>query len=165
MEKLSFVLYRGLECEIKLLSYPGKNTQVFFREGSFVVYINKNLDERAKYNEAERQLELWLREKAGEVISERVAEYSRIIGVSCNNIRIKDTKSRWGSCSSKGNLNFSWRIIMAPADVMDYIIIHELCHLIHMNHSKEYWAAVGQYMKDYTKYKEWLKTNGMKLHI
>jgi predicted metal-dependent hydrolase len=164
MERLNFVLYRGVEYDVKLLSYAGRNTQVFFREGSFTVYINKNLNENEKCMEAARHLEQWLRENSSEIIEERVMEYSRIIGVSYNNIRIKDTKSRWGSCSSKGNLNFSWRIIMAPPETMDYVIIHELCHLIHMNHSKEFWTAVEKHMPDYSKQKEWLRKNGMKLH-
>lgn len=165
MDKLKFILYRGAEAEVKTSSFMGKHTQVFFREGSFIVYINKNMDENQRYHELLEQLEQWLREKAAEVIAERTQEYSKVLGVSYNSIRIKDTKSRWGSCSSKGNLNFSWRIIMAPTEVMDYIIIHELCHLIHMNHSKEYWAAVGRCMPGYEKHKEWLRTNGMKLHI
>lgn len=165
MDKLDFVLYKGVECGVKLLDYAGKSTQIFFRQGSFVVYVNKNLNINSKYNEAAIHLEQWLRERAAETIAERTREYSRNIGVSYNNIRIKDTRTRWGSCSSKGNLNFSWRIIMAPTEVMDYIIIHELCHLIHMNHSKEYWAAVESYMPDYSRHKEWLRTNGMRLHI
>ncbi len=165
MNNLSFVLYRGAECSVKMIDYAGKHTQIVFREETFTVYTNKNYEDSRKYSEAAKHLELWLREKAKEAIAERTMEYSKVIGVSYNNIRIKDTKSRWGSCSSKGNLNFSWRIIMAPAAVMDYIIIHELCHLIHMNHSKEYWETVEQYMPDYKRHKEWLKVNGAKLRI
>lgn len=165
MDKLSFVLYKGIECSIKIISYPGKNTQIVFREDSFVIYINKNCEDSRKYSEVAKHLELWLREKAKEAIADRTMEYSEIIGVSYNNIRIKDTKSRWGSCSGRGNLNFSWRIIMTPAIVMDYIIIHELCHLRHLNHSKEYWKTVEQYMPDYRRHKEWLKINGTKLRI
>lgn len=165
MDKLDFVLYRGTQCSVKFLSYAGKNTQIYFREGGFVIYENKNLSENKKYHEAMVILEQWLREKAGEIIDERAMEYGKIIGVSYNNIRIKDTKSRWGSCSSKSNLNFSWRIIMAPPEVMDYVIVHELCHLLHMNHSKEYWATVEKYMPDYENHKEWLRKNGMKLHV
>lgn len=165
MNTPSFVLYRGAECSVKLMSYPGKKTQLVFRENSFIMYINNNYEESKRYSEAVKHLELWLREKAREAICERAEEYSKLIGVCYSNIRIKDTKTRWGSCSSKGNLNFSWRIIMAPVVVMDYIIIHELCHLRHMNHSKEYWKTVEQYMPDYKQYKEWLKVNGAKLCI
>jgi predicted metal-dependent hydrolase len=102
--------------------------------------------------------------KAEELIKKRTAEYSNLIGVNYNTIRIKDTKTRWGSCSSKGNLNFNFRILMAPEQVMDYIIVHELCHLRHMNHGKDFWNTVAQYMPDYEKKKEWLKVNGMKLY-
>lgn len=165
MSKFDFVLFQGMEHDVRLLSYPGKNTQLFFRGGSFDVYINNKLTEAARYGEAEGILELWLRDQARRLIEDRLKEYSGIIGVEYNSIRIKDTKSRWGSCSSKGNLNFSWRIVMAPKEVMDYVIIHELCHLKHMNHSKEFWETVGQYMPDYEKHKDWLRVKGAKLRI
>lgn len=165
MSKFDFILFQGIEHDVKLLNYPGKNTQLFFRDGSFIIYINNKLTEAAGYGEAKGILELWLRDQARGLIEDRVEEYREIIGVEYNSIRIKDTKSRWGSCSSKGNLNFSYRIVMAPKAVMDYVIIHELCHLKHMNHSKEFWATVGQYMPDYEKQKEWLRVNGAKLRI
>ncbi len=115
--------------------------------------------------EIEEHLRFWMIDKAEELINKRTVEYSEIIGVKYNNIRIKNTKTRWGSCSSKGNLNFNFRIIMAPQAVMDYIIVHELCHLKHLNHSKKFWSAVALYMPDYENHKEWLKVNGMKLYI
>jgi predicted metal-dependent hydrolase len=165
MNKLNSIFYKGQEHEIKLTAYPGKATQIIYRENKFIIYVNNKAAENRVTKEIAQQLRFWMIDKAEELIKKRVAEYSELIGVNYNNIRIKDTKTRWGSCSSKSNLNFNYRIIMAPERVMDYIIVHELCHLKHMNHSKEFWNAVANYMPDYEKHKEWLKENGMKLYI
>jgi predicted metal-dependent hydrolase len=165
MNKLNSIFYRGQEHEVKLITYAGKATQIIFREDKFNIYLNNKLNERKLLQEGLQQLKSWMMEKAAEKINQRVKEFSSIIGVSYNNIRIKDTKTRWGSCSSKGNLNFNFRIIMAPHAVMDYVIVHELCHLKHMNHSKLFWETVAQYMPDYEAYKEWLKVNGRVLYV
>lgn len=165
MNEMKSIMYRGIEHEVKIMAYPGKNTQVIFRENKFFVYINNKLEGNKLVQEAAKVLRLWMIEKAQELIKPRTQELSREIGVSFNGIRIKDTKTRWGSCSSKGNLNFNFRLVMAPQEVMDYIIIHELCHLRHMNHSKDFWNAVAQYMPDYEVYKEWLNKNGMRLYV
>ncbi|MBQ8597165.1 MAG: M48 family metallopeptidase, partial [Lachnospiraceae bacterium] len=84
--------------------------------------------------------------------------------VTYEDIRIKDQKSRWGSCSSKGNLNFNWRIVMAPEPVCDYVVIHELCHLVHLDHSERFWKLVESICPGYEQYKKWLKTNGSRLY-
>ena len=159
------IIYRGQEHKIKLIAYPGKGTQIIFRNDEFIIYINNKVAGSKLAKEMAQQLRLWMVDKAQEIIKNRTAEYGVALGVNYNNIRIKDTKTRWGSCSSKGNLNFNYRIIMAPQAVMDYIIVHELCHLKHMNHGKEFWEAVAQYMPDYKKYKEWLKVNGRLLYV
>lgn len=165
MNKLDKILYKGQAHEIKLMVYAGRATQVIFRDNEFCIYLNNKLGAGEQIKAALQQLRVWMLEKAEGEIKARVKEFSNIIGVSYNNIRLKDTKTRWGSCSSKGNLNFNFRIIMAPKDVMDYIIVHELCHLKHMNHSKAFWDTVAQYMPDYEMYKEWLKKNGMNLYL
>lgn len=165
MNKLNNILYKGQEYEVKLIAYAGKDTQVIFREEKFLVYINNKTPESKIEKEAARQLKIWLIEKAEEKIKQRTKELCKVIDVNYNNIRIKDTKTRWGSCSSKGNLNFNYRIIMAPQVVMDYIIVHELCHLKHLNHGKEFWNTVAQYMPHYEMHKQWLKVNGIKLYV
>ena len=82
-----------------------------------------------------------------------------------NKIYIRDQKTRWGSCSSKGNLNFNWRLIMAPLFIMDYIVVHELAHLVHPNHSRDFWKLVKKIVPDYKEKKEWLKIYGNSLSI
>ena len=80
-------------------------------------------------------------------------------------IRIKNQKSRWGSCSAKGNLNFNWKIIMAPEEVLDYLVVHELCHLKYMNHSKEFWSLVASILPNYREQEQWIEENQRRLLI
>ena len=107
----------------------------------------------------------WYRERAYEKISERVEWYAKKRGFKYNKINITNAQKRWGSCSAKGNLNFSWRLIMAPLCVIDYVVVHELVHLEEMNHSKSFWNKVKMLMPNYEKYKNWLKKNGHLLRI
>lgn len=162
---INSIIYRGKEHEVKLTVYQGSATQIIFRDELFNIYINSKVAENKVAKEMAHQLRFWMIDKAAELIKKRTTEYSVILGVNYNSIRIKDTKTRWGSCSSKCNLNFNYRIIMAPEKVMDYIIVHELSHLKHMNHGKKFWETVALYMPDYEKHKEWLKVNGMKLYV
>lgn len=101
--------------------------------------------------------------KAKETITKRVSYFARLMGVSYRNITIREQKTRWGSCSSEKNLNFNWKLILAPPEVLDYVVVHELCHLKEMNHSKAFWDEVGKVMPEYETYKLWLKENGWKL--
>jgi predicted metal-dependent hydrolase len=86
------------------------------------------------------------------------------LAVSFKRISIRDTSSHWGSCSSEGNLSFSWRLVLAPRFVMDYVIVHELCHLIEMNHSHKFWKLVDKAFPEHHRARSWLKINGKKLH-
>ena len=109
--------------------------------------------------ESEREF----RRLAKEKIPKRVALFAEQVGVDYGKITIKDTKSRWGSCSYQGNLNFCWRLILAPEEVLDYIVVHELCHRLELNHSARLWAEVKRVLPEYEKSKEWLKENGLAL--
>ena len=104
-----------------------------------------------------------LQNKACVVIPRRVAYYAEKLGVSYGKITLRQQKTRWGSCSSEKNLNFNWKLILAPPEVLDYVVVHELCHLKEMNHSKAFWDEVGKVMPEYETYKLWLKENGWKV--
>ncbi|MCI8326771.1 MAG: M48 family metallopeptidase [Lachnospiraceae bacterium] len=103
------------------------------------------------------------RKRARLRFTETVRNYESQLGVSVNKIYVKDQKTRWGSCSNKGNINLNWRLILAPQEVMEYVIIHELCHLKEMNHSKNFWKLVEDACPDYRERKQWLKENADKL--
>lgn len=104
-----------------------------------------------------------LARQAGEVFLERVMHYAPLVGVSYGRITIRCQRSRWGSCSSKGNLNFNYLLMLAPPEVLDYVVVHELCHRKEMNHSPRFWAEVERVMPDYRIQKQWLKDNGTQL--
>ena len=101
-----------------------------------------------------------LADLALKVISVKVKHYAGLMNVQYGRITIRNQKTRWGSCSSKGNLNFNCLLMLAPDEVVDYVVIHELCNLIEMNHSKAFWKQVEQVMPDYKKHRKWLKDHG-----
>ena len=94
-----------------------------------------------------------------ERIRQRLNHYAPRMGVTPGRVAIRDQKSRWGSCSRKGNLNFNWKLIMAPPEALDYVVVHELCHLHEFNHSPRFWALVAAQLPDYEVWKKWLKTH------
>ncbi len=103
------------------------------------------------------------REQARKIFEERAAFYLPLTGGHYNTISVRDQKSRWGSCSSRGTLSFNYRLIFAPPVILDYVVVHELCHLTHMNHSKEFWDKVASVMPDYKIHRQWLKDHGQEL--
>lgn len=110
-------------------------------------------------------LENFLRKEAKKTITMYTDKLSKELGVSYNRIAIRDQKSRWGSCSSKKNLNFNWRLILAPIEILEYVVAHEVAHLKHMNHSKYFWDTVEQLDSNYKDSVIWLQKNGMSLHM
>lgn len=106
----------------------------------------------------------FLKTLARDRLAEASARYSTQLGRPFGKISIRDTRSRWGSCTSEGNLMYSWRLILAPAQVLDYVAAHEVAHLAEMNHSAAFWAEVAQLMPAYEAPRKWLRTHGGALH-
>ena len=94
------------------------------------------------------------------IFSERTAYFAKRMGVTYNRITIREQKTRWGSCSSVGNLNYNWKLVLMPPGVLDYVVVHELAHRREMNHSAAFWKVVATWMPDYKKYRKWLRDNG-----
>lgn len=103
--------------------------------------------------------------KAKRILPPKVERYSKILGVSYNRITIRMQKSRWGSCSAQGNLNFNCLLMRAPDEIIDYVIVHELCHRKEMNHSDRFWALVESILPDYKERRKWLKDHGSELMV
>lgn len=127
--------------------------------------------ESPKRSAVKGELEQWYIIQARKIFPERVQAYyptvaeaaqkaaQKEIG-SVNRIAVRNQKTRWGSCSSKRNLNFNWRLLMAPQEIIDYIVVHELCHLAFLNHSRQFWQLVEAILPDYRKRRNWLRENG-----
>ena len=101
-----------------------------------------------------------LAEAARQDLPRRAARFAPLVGVSYGRITIRAQKSRWGSCSSKGNLNFNCLLMLCPEEVRDYVVVHELCHRKEMNHSDRFWRELARVLPDYEKHRKWLKANG-----
>lgn len=110
-----------------------------------------------------REKVIALAEEALKVIPERVEYFAKVIGVTYGKITIRNQKTRWGSCSSKGNLNFNCLLMLAPPEVLDYVVVHELCHRKQMNHSKAFWLEVEKVLPDYKEVRKWLKEEGSQM--
>lgn len=111
-----------------------------------------------------RRVQDLLRREALRDLERAVERYTSALGVRARSITLRDQRTRWGSCASSGRLNFSWRLIMAPAPVLDYLAAHEVCHLREMNHSERFWALVYHLCPETDAAEAWLKTNGAGLH-
>ena len=136
------------------------------------VWISKHIEKMKKTKErfeAEptekltREKVIALAEEALKVIPAKVEYFAKVIGVTYGKITIRNQKTRWGSCSSKGNLNFNCLLMLAPPEVLDYVVVHELCHRKQMNHSKAFWLEVEKVLPDYKEVRKWLKEEGSQM--
>lgn len=118
-----------------------------------------------KIDKLRNDLKKWYKKQALGYVAKRVDYYKEIIGVTVTSVSIKSRKSQWGSCDSNGNLTFSWRLVMARPEAIDYVVIHELCHRKYMDHSKQFWNEVQKYMPDFKEQKKWLEENSVNLNI
>lgn len=112
-----------------------------------------------------RALEHWYRRQAETVFAERLTLYNQIYQYPYARVAIKAQKTRWGSCSRQGNLNFNWRLLLAPLAVLDYVVVHELCHLREMNHSPRFWQLVSVACPTYAAARRWLRAHGQQLDL
>jgi len=111
----------------------------------------------------QQYLQNWYRSRALERLQDKAHRYAQQIGVSPAGVSVRNFKSRWGSCDKQGQVVFNWNIIKAPHAIADYVVVHELCHLIHPNHSKDFWQVVGRHDAAYPEHRQWLKEKGVGL--
>ncbi|NLV12206.1 M48 family metallopeptidase [Haloarcula argentinensis] len=108
-------------------------------------------------------LENFYRSRAREYLTERTDHFAEQMGVEYEKLELRNQRTRWGSCSTGGTISLNWRLIMAPADVVDYLVVHELAHLTEQNHGRDFWRLVGEYVLEYKEKAEWLEQNSAKL--
>ena len=151
--------YLGRNYRLKVLR--GSDGEVKLKGG----YLEVSLSKKPRARGIRNELAEWYEEHALDRLTEKTNRYAGIMGVSPNSISVRNYKSRWGSCSSNGDISYNWRIIIAPHHIVDYVVVHELCHLKHPNHSPAYWKSVKREVSDYEVCRQWLKDHGSSLAI
>lgn len=147
------------------LMYLGQNYKLFVIDETIdgVIFDSKFFISKQNQAQANKLFRQWYIKSANDIIVSRAKEIANQIGVSYNNINILDLKYRWGSCTPKDNIHFNWKIIKAPITVIEYIIVHELTHLLESNHTPEFWNRVSVQLPSYESAKQWLRENGHEL--
>jgi len=154
-EQISFL---GTVHSIRMVVIPDKRTAVACEEEAFAITV-------VEAALARPALEGWLRAAAGFAIAARVASRAKEMTLAYGRITIRDQKTRWGSCSRAGNLNFNWRLVLAPSAVLDYVVVHELAHRVELNHSVRFWRVVARYCPAYNEHCVWLRKHGAELRF
>ena len=152
-----FIPYLGRHLKVVTRHDPGTVDGVKLEKNRLLVDLN------SRNGRLNLVLEWWYRQQAEKLIKERADELCPRLGVAYNRLTVRGAKTRWGSCSQKGNLNFNWKLMMAPEPVIDYVIIHELAHLKEMNHSKNFWKLVAEYCPKWRNHRKWLKSHEAEL--
>ena len=134
------------------------------RNPKFALNGNFQLTKSAQ-GQVEQLFKGWYRQQARAVFTERVAYYAKEYSFDYAKLKLSSARTRWGSCSSNGNINLTWRLVMAPLEIVDYVVVHELSHLREHNHSKAFWAQVEAILPDYKSRRKWLKEHGKELHF
>ena len=151
--------FKGNEYRLSLIL--GGKEEVKISEGFLIVTCK---DDRAMGSkEVKTFIEDWYVRESTKILNTRTYEFAKKMKVEPSAITVKNYASKWGSCTASNKISYNWRIIMAPDCIVDYLIIHELCHIIEHNHSKNFWYQVGKYCEDFKKKRKWLRENGHKL--
>lgn len=154
-------IYMGRNYSLQIVidgSYAVPEAKLF--RGKFYVYTHSTDEDIIRL-----ALEKWYKEKARQKVQERISYYQKYFDVAPNKVMIKEQKKRWGSCSSQRNLYFNWKCIMTPSPVLDYLVVHEMSHMVHMNHSTDFWNLVETILPDYKKRRDLLKNQGVKYDL
>ena len=154
------------------LRYPQREIDRFLRERADWIRAHREIMLKRQAEQAAHPVNALtgaqlrdLKRRASIAFPERAAYFAPLIGVTYGRITIRNQKTRWGSCSAEGNLNFNCLLLLAPPEVLDYVVVHELCHRKFMNHSPRFWAEVARVMPDYKVRRKWLKDNGPRLMV
>jgi len=146
------------------LPYRGRDLRVVRREGRGVRLAGETVEVGGSAETLPGSLERWLKQQARTRLRARSEAHAGALGTTFTRIAIRDTRSRWGSCSSSGTLSYSWRVILAPDEVLDYLAAHEASHLREMNHSGRFWSHVQALCPEYREWQHWLREHGPDLH-
>lgn len=154
-------LYLGRSYRLSLIA--DQDAPLLLRSGRF--YLRRDLVDRGEVAAAKSAFRDYFIARGHERITERVRYFAPKVGVTLRDIDVRDLGHRWASCSAKGHLAFHWKCMMAPPTIIDYIVVHELCHIHRMDHTHAFWNEIDKVMPDYHERKEWLKKNGAAMDL
>lgn len=137
-----------------------KKDKVVFEEDKLHVYVKQQEDERIK-----QALKRFYYQKCKSLVEKRIQFYQSNFKLKPRSIRISDSKTTWGTCDSMRQLTFNWKLSMAPLSVIDYVVVHEMCHMVHMNHDRSFWRLVGKILPDYEEQENWLALSSWKMVV
>ena len=149
--------YFGEPVTLEVSPSDRKRPAIRIRKNQMLITLHQNISKSDGVTAVKKTIEQFYRKKAEEVIHDRLQFFNEHYDFCYNRVTLRNQKSRWGSCSRLKNLNFNWRLIMAPIEVIDYVVVHEMCHLKEMNHSARYWNLVAETIPGYKEVRKWLK--------
>jgi predicted metal-dependent hydrolase len=148
--------FLGQSCPLNI--EKASQPHLIFQDEIFTAYVRNPEVDNARVIKS--LFKKWYQGQAEKILLDKTELYAKIIGVNPGRISFKSFKSRWGSCSINGDLQYNWRIVMAPEEIINYLVVHELCHILHHNHSSVYWRTVARFYPEYKQSRAWLKING-----
>lgn len=154
------VLIQGKPFEVEISNKRFLKERVVLSDNKITIFLSEENNKHPR-----TIFEKWIKEYARKIITDRTKQIADQAGFKYNRISIREQSTRWGSCSSDKNLNFNWKLIIAPPEVLDYVVVHELSHTVQMNHSREFWKVVESVMPNYMEYRKWLRNYGNTLKI
>ncbi|GAB3807501.1 M48 family metallopeptidase [Virgibacillus kimchii] len=155
--------YLGRNYRLKVLKEPVKNGNIQLKQGRFIATVPQNWSQEEIQFKLEKYLTEWYRIYGFKKIKERLNYYQPRLGIEPKSIQLRTQYKRWGTCTPNGNIYINWRILMAPVRIIDYIVVHELVHLIVPEHNEKFWRLVKATFPHYEEAKEWLRVNGYSL--
>ncbi|WP_066400317.1 M48 family metallopeptidase [Neobacillus mesonae] len=155
------ILYLGTTYSLQVIQDINiPQEQVVLEKGKLCIYVKQADSEKIK-----QALKRFYYQQCKTLVEKSIASHQSHFKTKPRSIRISDSKTTWGTCDSKMQLTFNWRLAMAPRDVIDYVVIHEMCHMVHLNHDRSFWRLVGKLMPDYKEKENWLTLSSWKMTV
>ncbi len=159
-------LYLGKQLRLAIINLTKKSRPgIKAKQGRFIISLNTHYTELGKRRIVRKLLVNWYKRHAQIILKKRASLYVKKLKIAPPALHLANQSKRWGSCSSKGRVRLNWHIIMAPMSLVDYVVAHELCHLKHINHSKDFWQFLGSILPDYEERREHLRKEGPKYYF
>ncbi|MCL6572757.1 MAG: M48 family metallopeptidase [Bacillus sp. (in: Bacteria)] len=157
--------YLGRQYRLKVIKTDSNEPSFRFYQGRFLAELPTGISEEEHRDSLYPLYVNWVKQRANEFAHDRLKRFTLKLQQAPKKVIIKEQEQRWGSCTPAGNVLLNWRLFLAPTSIIDYVLAHELVHLKHMNHSKDYWDTLQMLLPDYEQRKEWLRINGGTLNV